>query len=77
MKLTNYFVTLAAACDLSNDSSYGFFKQNLAQIDSVIENYFELENMTTRNVQNSNMTELVVYDTLDNLSTTYILLDCT
>ena len=48
MKLTNYFFTIATACDLSNDASYGFFKQNLAQIDSVIENYFEMENMTTR-----------------------------
>ena len=52
MKLTNYFFTIATACDLSNDASYGFFKQNLAQIDSVIENYFEIENMTTRNIQN-------------------------
>ena len=52
MKLTNYFLTIATACDLSNDASYGFFKQNLAQIDSVIENYFEMENMTTRKIQN-------------------------
>ena len=52
MKLTNYFFTIATACDLSNDASYGFFKQNLAQIDSVIENYFEMENMTTRKIQN-------------------------
>ena len=52
MKLTNYFLTIATACDLSNDASYGFFKQNLAQIDSVIENYFEIENMTTRKIQN-------------------------
>jgi len=54
MKLTNYFVTLAAACDLSNDANYGFFKQNLAQIDSVIGNYFEMENMTTRQEKRMN-----------------------
>lgn len=52
MKLTNYFLTIASACDLSNDANYGYFKQNLAQIDSVIENYFQMENMTTRNIQN-------------------------
>ena len=55
MKLTNYFLTIAtqaAACDLSIDANFGYFKQNLAQIDSAIESYFQMENMTTRNIQN-------------------------
>jgi len=54
MKLTNYFLTIASACDLSNDANYGLFKQNLAQIDSVIETYFQMENMTTRQEKRMN-----------------------
>merc|ERR1712113_157682 len=33
---------------------YGLFKQNLAQIDSVIETYFQMENMTTRQEKRMN-----------------------
>merc|ERR1712176_226299 len=54
MKLTNYFLTIASACDLSNDANYGYFKQNLAQIDSVIETYFQMEDMTTRQEKRMN-----------------------
>merc|ERR1712227_398851 len=76
MKLTNYFLTLASACDLSNDANYGYFKQNLAQIDSVIETYFQMENMTTRQEKRMNRVRERFEDKVDRVQSVAAELYC-
>ena len=49
MKIIAGLLALVRGCDLSSDATFLQFRQNLAQFDTIITEYFHADNMNERN----------------------------